>query len=191
MIQLKSDYLVFQTTGGEQIPCSAEWVSLELMGEGADLIDQEMVRNASVAVLHYFKHELHRQTVSVGEFALALEKVLRGFGLSIYADNQGVPPPQPASPRVAESNLTELAGSAASQSFELHFFPQLRQEMKRQLDQAPTLLRFHGLRPCVKQLAGASRWNRRCENLHDQIVDFLRTCWETEPARGSCALVVV
>jgi hypothetical protein len=92
---------------------------------------------------------------------------------------------------VLESNLKDLASSAASEGFELLFFPQLRQELKRNLDQSPHVLRFHNLRDCVKQLAGARRWSRRCQKLHDQIVDFLRSCWETEPARRSCALLVV
>jgi hypothetical protein len=204
MIQLKTDCLLSQTANGEQIPCSAEWVTFELMGEGAELLDPEMVRHASAAVLHYFKHEMQRQTVSVGEFVLALEKVLRSFGLSVYADPQayppaqdsgGTPPPlcpsQPQTPRVLESNLKELAGNAASEGFELLFFPQLRRELRRNLDQAPNILRFHSLRDCAKQLAGARRWSGRCQTIHDQIVDFLRCCWETEPARRSCALLVV
>jgi len=201
MIQLKTDCLVFQTNEGENIPCSAEWVTFELMGDGAALVDPEVVRHASAAVLHYFKHELQRQFVSVGEFALALEKVLRSFGLSVSAECQtqppeqkdGATPPPPCAspPRVLESNLKDLAGLAASEGFELLFFPQLRQELRRNLDQSPNVLRFHSLRDCVKQLAGARRWSHRCQRLHDQIVDFLRSCWESEPARRSCALMVV
>jgi hypothetical protein len=191
MIQLKSDCLIFQTHDGEQIPCSAEWVTLELMGEGAQLVDPEVVHHASAAVLHYFKHELGRQSVSVGEFAIALEKVLRSFGLSVHADHHSQPPADEPPLRVLESNLHELASNAARQGFELVFFPLLRQELKSKLDQSPNLLRFHGLRDCVKQLAGAGRWNRRRQRLDDQIVDFLRSCWETEPARRSCALIVV
>src|SRR5580658_1434307 len=110
MIQLKTDCLIFHTVDGEEIPCSAEWVTLELMGEGGQLIDPEVVQHASAAVLHYFKHELQRQSVSVGEFAIALEKVLRSFGLSVYADHQPHQPVDPAPPRVLESNLKELAG---------------------------------------------------------------------------------
>ena len=201
MIQLKTDCLVFQTNDGENIPCSAEWVTFELLGQGSELVDPEIVRHASAAVLHYFKHELQRQFVSVGEFALALEKVLRSFGLSVHADCQTQPPaphgggtPLPlcqSTPKVLESNLMDLASNAASQGFELLFFPHLRQELKRNLDQSPNVLRFHSLRDCVKQLAGARRWSHRCQRLHDQIVDFLRSCWETEPARRSCALLVV
>jgi hypothetical protein len=189
MIQLKADCLLFETTDGEQVPCSAEWVTLELMGEGAATVDPEVVRHASAAVLHYFKHELQRQFVSVSEFAVALERVLRGFGLSVYADFE----PEAEAPkeqRVLESNLHHLA-SASSEGFELLFFPQLRQELQRQMQQNPHVLRFCGLRACVKHLAGAERWNPRCDHLNDQIVDFLRSCWQTESASQSCALVVL
>ncbi len=193
MIQLKTDCLIFQTNDGEQVPCSAEWVTLELMGEGAQLVDPEVVRHASAAVLHYFKHELQRQFVSVAEFAAALEKVLRNFGLSVYADHDTPPDPakEKVESRVLDCNLHAMATSAVAEGFELLFFPQLREELHRQLKQSPQMVRFRGLRPCVKQLAGAPRWNRRCQNLNDQIVDFLRSCWQTESASQSCALVVL
>src|SRR5208283_1584771 len=142
MIQLKADCLMFQTNDGEQVPCSAEWVTLELMGEGASLVDPEVVRHASAAVLHYFKHELQRPFVSVSEFALALEKVLRGFGLSVYADHEA-DVAAPKELRVLYSNLVQLA-SCATESFELLFFPQLRQELQRQMQQSPQVLRFCG-----------------------------------------------
>jgi hypothetical protein len=190
MIQLKTDCLIFQTNDGEQVPCSAEWVTLELMGEGAHLVDPVVVKHASEAVLHYFKHELQRQFVSVAEFAAALEKVLRSFGLSVYADSEAQAKPAEAQ-RVLDCNLQALATSAAAEGFELLFFPHLRQELHRQLEQGPQVVRFCGLRDCVKQLAGTPRWNRRCESLNDQIVDFLRSCWQTESASQSCALVVL
>src|ERR1700722_3196067 len=100
MIQLRSDCLIFKTSDGESVPCTADWVTFELLGESAELIDPEIVHNASAAVLHYFKDELNRQHVSVGEFAVALEKVLRQFGLSVYADSDALveepKPPQRA-----------------------------------------------------------------------------------------------
>jgi hypothetical protein len=160
------------------------------MGEGAQLVDPDVVRHASAAVLHYFKHELQRQFVSVGEFAAALERVLRSFGLSVYADHEASADP-PREHRVSDCNLQALASTAIGQGFELLFFPQLRQELQRQLQQAPNVVRFRGLRGCVKQLAGTPRWNRRCQNLNDQIVEFLRSCWQTETGTKSCALVVL
>ncbi|HEY3861285.1 MAG TPA: hypothetical protein VGO59_05295 [Verrucomicrobiae bacterium] len=183
--------MILQAGNNEQIPCSSEWITFELLGEGAEMVDPEMVRHASAAVLHYFKHELRRTTVSVGEFAQALEKVLRSFGLSVQATAQSESAAQPEAPKVLEFNLTELARNAASEGFELLFFPQLRQELKRNLDRSPAVLRFHNLRDCVKQLQGARRWSGRCQKLHDHIVEFLRSCWETDPARRGCALLVV
>ena len=191
MIQLKTDCLIFQTNDGEQVPCSAEWVTLELMGDGAQLVDPEVVRHASAAVLHYFKHELQRQFVSVGEFAAALERVLRNFGLSVYADTDTAPKSEPQQRRVMECNLPALAKSSGADGFELIFFPQLRMELQRNLKEGPQMVRFSGLRDCVKQLAGTPRWNQRCQNLNDQIVDYLRSCWKTEGAKNTCALVVL
>jgi hypothetical protein len=42
----------------------------------------------------------------------------------------------------------------------------------------------------VKRLAGVRRWTSRCEELQDQIVDFLRHCLTAETERNECALVV-
>ena len=69
----------FQMATGESVPYSADMVALEVGGVTIELFDAEFVRHATKAVFHYFKHELGRQTVSVGEFAGALEKVLCGF----------------------------------------------------------------------------------------------------------------
>lgn len=183
MTQLKRDCLIFQTQCGQQIPCSAEWVTLELIGDTASLVDKELVQHASAAVLHYFKEELHRQFVSVAEFAAALERALRAVGLSIFGGDG------PASLRVLDSQLPELVKSGGG-NCELLFYSQLRQELQRRLGQAPQIVRFNGLRPCVKQLAGARHWSPRCENLSDQIVDYLRTCWQSDTRSQSCALVV-
>ena len=97
---------------------------------------------------------------------------------------------RPSEPCVIESNLQELA-SSAGKGFELFFFPHLREEMKNKMEQSPRVLRFHGLRGCVKQLTGTERWTRNCQNLNDQIVDYLRTCWQSEAASQSCSLVVL
>jgi hypothetical protein len=183
MIQLKKDCLIFQTNTGQQVPCSAEWVTLELIGDAASLVDPELIRHASIAVLYYFKHELNREFVTVAEFAAVLERALRAVGLGIFTEAA------PAASCARDSHLPELVKTAAG-SGELFFFSQLRQELKRQLVGSPQMVRFDGLRLCVKQLAGANRWSPRCENLSDQIVDYLRTCWQTDIRSHDCTLVV-
>ena len=183
MIRLKKNCLMFQTKYGQQIPCSAEWVTLELIGDTTDLVDQELIRHAAAAVLYFFKHELHRECVTVAEFAAALERALRAVGLSLFADADR------ASLRVLDSQLPELVKSAG-ENCELFFFPHLRQELKRQLRESPQLVRFNGLRPCVKRLAGVHRWSPRCQDLSDQIVDYMRTCLRSDLQSQACTLVV-
>jgi len=184
MIALQSDHLIFQLTNGESVPCSAEMITIEIAGNSEGLIDTEMLRHAAASVFHYFKCEMERQSVTVGEFAVALEKVLRGFGLTLYADE---PPPLPDEHLAAD--LGRLARESAD-CLELFFFPRLRDELRVQLRASPRIVRFRGLRGCVKQIAGARRWSSRCEQLQDQIVDFLRQCMNQEAEKPGCALVV-
>jgi hypothetical protein len=184
MIRLHSDCLVFETQAGQSIPCSAQFVTIALVGDEASQVDGELLQHVTAAVVHYFKEELGRSSVSVGEFSEALELVLRQFGLSIRS-------PQPVEPSgpVIISDLRQLAFEAGK-GFELVFFPRLRSELQKNLTRSPRVLRFHGLRGCVKQLAGAQRWSARCQELSDQIVDFLRSCWNHEARETKSALVV-
>ena len=184
MILLADDCLVFQTTAGEAIPYSAEMISVEIMGDTANLFDPEFIKHAAAAVFHYFRDELDRESVTVAEFSLALEKVLRGFNLAASELASGS-----LAPRVLKSDLCRLAAESGK-GCELFFFPLLRDELRQQLLQSPQLLCFQGIRKCVKQLVGAQRWSTRCQNVHDQIVEFLRSCMFQENQGISCALVV-
>ena len=186
MIQLAADCLVFHTANGDNIPYSAEMISVEILGDSAGLFDSDFVNHAAAAVFHYFRDELGRESVSVAEFTLALEKVLRGFNLPMSEAESCE-----HTPRIVQSDLRRLA-LESREAGELYFFPRLRDELRMQLSQSPQLLYFQGLRQCVKQLAGARRWSTRCQGLHDQIVEYLRSCMEQESGSfgGNCALLV-
>ncbi|MGV3774523.1 MAG: hypothetical protein ACO1QB_16610 [Verrucomicrobiales bacterium] len=181
MIQLHPDYLIFETSGGDHIPCLAETVTIELIGEAANHLDPAIVKEAAAAVVHYFKHEQGREQVSVGEFSTALEKVLSEFGFSVVAGSC-------SSRQVVESDLVNLTGQA-DEGFELGFFLKLREEFKLQSRKPADVLAFTGLKPCVKRLAGTKRWCSKCERLSDQIVEFLRECMAVE--QGSAKSLVV
>ncbi|HEY6169656.1 MAG TPA: hypothetical protein VI454_16575 [Verrucomicrobiae bacterium] len=183
MIQLNNDSLVFQLSNGDNVPCSVERFTIELIGEAANSIDSELIRNAAHAVLHYFKKDLQRDTVTLAEFAEALEKVLHSLGLKVSTvASADEPPPVP-------SDLASIAAGSGG-AFELEFFPRLRDTMRHRLTDSPRMVRFTGLRRCAKQLVGARRWSARCEQMSDQIVDFLRGCLTTEAAGRECGLVV-
>ena len=184
MIALQSDCLIFQLNNGESVPCSPEMISVELIGDSGGHLDPEVLHHAAASVFHYFKKDLNRETVTVGEFAGALEKVLRNLGLTLHADEFAA-----RSPETIETDLGLFAHQSGD-SLELFFFPRLRDALRSQLRQSPRVVRFRGLRGCVKQLAGARRWSPRCQQIQDQIVEFLRSCLTAESEPGECALVV-
>jgi hypothetical protein len=184
MILLRSDCLVFEMKNGDHIPCSVSSVTVELMGGAMEHLDREVVQHAAAAVLHYFHHELQRTTVTLSEFTEALETALRGLGLNVTCD------PSVKTERAVDSDLRLLA-SECGKVFELGFFARLREEIRKELQSAPEIIRFSGLRGCVKQLAGARRWCPRCQELSDHIVEFLRGCLTSEKPSQPCGLTVV
>jgi hypothetical protein len=185
MIILANDCIVFRTPSGEGFPHSAESLTIEIIGETASMFDAEFIKQAAGAVLHYFRDELGRQSVTMAEFSHALENILRGFKLAAAVE----PETGESAPRVLKSDLRRLVAET-SNGGELVFFPRLRDELRSQLGKTPQMLCFQGIRPCVKQLAGARRWSQRCQALHDQIVEYLRSCMLCEQPAAACALVV-
>jgi len=186
MIQLRSDCLEFEMSTGETVPCSAETVTVELIGKAVESIDPDVVRHAAEAVLHYFKEELGRQHVTINEFSDALEKVLKGMGFSVNSDDETG---ESEHASVIQTDLGRLAFESGK-GYELMFFSRLKQELDEKLGESPQILHFKGIRRCVKQLIGARRWSDRCQALHDQIVIYLRTNWERRKPGDSCALLV-
>ena len=184
MILLGCDYLLFELPSGESVPFSAGMISLEIANGEGEVFEQDFVEHAAASVFHYFKNDLGRKTVSVAEFASAFELVLNGLGLKL------------SSGRLTDSAIGKttkdlrLLASDAGYACELAFFPRLRDAARDQFQSSPRLVRFHGLRGCVKRLVGARRWSPRCESVRDQIMEFLRRTLSLEAAGGPCGLVV-
>ena len=187
MILLQRDCLVFENANGEKVPRSALDMAIELLGKDLNQLDEEFLQSATEAVVHYFRTELAKTTVTATEFAEALARVLRGFGWE--AEVIESPKDAPASASVPETDLRRLAGESGP-GFELEFFQRMRETLRRQLAQAPELVRFSGLRGCVKQLTGARRWSPRCQRLNDQIVEYLRSCLSSDSHGRRCTLIV-
>ena len=178
--------MIFQLAGGANLPLTADNIAVDILGETAGKFDAEFVQHAATAVFHYFKHDLDRQSVTIAEFAEAMEKVLRGFRLPEEADDC---PLSRVTPRIAEFDLWHLARESGDFA-ELFFFPRLREELRRHLRENPRVIRFKQLRSCVKELVGTRRWNVRCRTLEEEIVRFLRECLTAEQRQEDFALVV-
>ena len=186
MIALSSDFMLFRMGNGEELPFSADMITVELTGETTTFFDAEFVKQAAQAVFHYFRQEQKRQAVTMSEFAEALEKVLRGFALNFEERKRAV---EPSPHTIGEADLGELA-CESGKGCELFFFPRLRDELQEQLRKGPKLVHFSGLRRCVKQLIGAKRWNAQCRSLQDEIIAYLRKLASTEAGTDGLSLRV-
>ena len=183
MITLAKDCLLFHLTNGEIVPFSSEMISVELIGETSRWFDPETASHAAKAVFHYFKSELKRRNVTADEFAGAMEKVLHGI------QPAGIRPVMGKESQTIESDLCRLAHESGD-GYELSFFSNLRNEFRQHLRHGPRVLHFRGLRGCVKRIAGARRWTRRCRDLEERIIVFLRECAAAEAEPVNLALVV-
>ncbi len=184
MIRLHPDCLIIKMSSGEQFPCPAELVTVELIGEAATWMSEEVVKNVAAAVLHFFKEEQGRDVVSVAEFSEVLEHVLQGFGYSVGQSKLA----KARERSVRDADMSELIPDTDGE-LELAIYQRLREEMERLLEHTPDELHLSGLRGCVKRVLHAQRWSRRCQTLSDQIVAYLRECLDTH-ARSNCSLVV-
>ena len=175
MIQLHRDYLLIETSTGETIPCSAELMTIELVGGAATKLEPETVRQAAAAVLHFFKHDLGRESVSISDFSRVLGEVLGSLGFDVRGE------PEKARLEVC-CDLREVANESGEGGFELVFFSKLRAHFRTLIERGNGVVRFEGLRDCVKYLLRAKRWSNRCQELNDQIVLYLRECLALEGA---------
>jgi hypothetical protein len=187
MIQLHSDCLVFEMSGGDKIPCSVEKLTIEILADSLDQVDPEVIRQAATAVLHYFRDDLGREVVTVEEFTSALEQVLTSLGFQVEGSNASVTSPPTA--EVAEVDLVAMANDLGD-GLELGFFTRLRDELRSRLAGTPKVVRFSGLRDCAKRLARVNRWCPRSLQVSDEIVSFLRDCWGAERPHQNCSLLV-
>jgi len=183
MIALDSDCLIFQMANGENIPCSADMVAVELAGDTGALFDPDFVQEATKAVFHYFKHELAGKPCPRANSPAPWKKCC------VASRSRRKSCPTRPRAGVLECDLCRLALECGP-GRELFFFPRLRAELQRHLRQAPRGLRFRGLRRCVKQLAGARRWSPRCQTLEGEIVSYLRGCLSAETGPVDLALLV-
>jgi hypothetical protein len=184
MIRLEDDCLMLVSESGESFPCTLASVRLDVLEGVTTWLHPELLQDTVKAVWFYFKHDLQRISVTVKEFSEALQTVFKGLGLDATAITTTTTPP-----RISEHDLCAVA-EAAGCTYELGFFLRLREELRRQVQLSPGMLKFTSLQACVKRLTGARRWNKQCRQLSDQINGYLRACLQADAGWHRCALVV-
>jgi hypothetical protein len=184
MIQLHSEILCLILPSGERIPCSPQSLSAELHRQFCQNLELDTVEAVVVAVWHFFKRDLNRDSVLASEFAQALRQVLDDLGFHDASVRSNKPPLE-----VCECNLRDWI-TANPSPLELVLYPRLRLEVRSCLARTPKLLRIRGLKPLSQYLTGSSRWNDHCRKTQHQILEFLRDCLKTEGGAQTCLIII-
>ncbi len=184
MIALRDDCILVAQADGGFLPCSAEELTVEIADDAAGMVDEEALKQAAAAVMHYFREELERTTVTLAEFTNMLTRVLKGLGLNAEISGQVVPGEEI---RFADLRTLAVGEGVAG---ELEFCQRLRTLLREQLAAGPVRLEILGLRGCVKRLAGRKHWCPACERTAAWVLELIRGWYAQEAPAPPPALIV-
>ena len=185
MITLASDCLLFEMATRREHPVlGRHGLAWSWRAARRELFDPEFVHHATKAVFHYFKHELGRQTVTAGEFAGALEKVLRGFAVTAQAASHPTPPRACWSPICAGWPMNPARAASFSS------FRACAPNCSGTCSRPRACCAFAGCAAASSSSPARGAGAGAARRLEGEIVDYLRQCLSAESGPVEFALLV-
>jgi hypothetical protein len=141
--------------------------SIKAAAERAGHEDWWIAEDIARGIIEYLRQRYPGNTITVEEL---YEKISRALGVlgwdDVAAQLQVGPPP-------LRISLAEIAHEAGD-GFELVFFRLLRERLAETCVTGSQQVQCYGLKQGVKILHRARRWGTRCQQLAEEIADFLR-----------------
>lgn len=136
--------------------------------EAAEREDFPFIDDLLAGILHYLENKCSLRVLTIEELHSRVRRMLERIGCEAIAQTL---------PLLAPPVTLSLSRAAkeAGNGFELAFFNQIHDEIEDLKVHGVEVLRFTGTRDCVKMLRGVDRWTTPCEQLHDEIMTFLKT----------------
>jgi hypothetical protein len=190
MIQTHQDVLIVRYGDGTAEPLTIreliERLDIRTEGELSGL-QPWVLEQVITAIFRHFQQDLKQNSVSHSELIKLIQGLQQSFLVEVIQQGQ----------MRFQMDLFELAKRNGA-AFELEFYAEVKQFIlgkalgedasrsqenalaKKQSgkEQSSPNLRITGLRRCAKFLAGRSRWSKRCCEVRNEIMNFIRT--ETE-----------
>ena len=154
----------------------------QVTGYGTQWLRETIIRAAAAAqrddfpfvddllkgILHYLENKCSLRVLTVEELHGRVRRMLEKIGCEAIAKTL---------PLTAPPVTLSLARAAkeAGNGFELVFFNKIHDEIEDLKRHGVEELHFTGTRECVKLLRGVTRWTTPCDQLHDEIINFLQT----------------
>lgn len=192
MIRLHSCALIVCYPDGHREPLDIHDL-VEHLAADADFsatgFDPWVLEKVVESVVHHLRTDLQREQVLLAEFMEWIQTLLASYLQESAAPGADAP--------LRKLDLFETARRCGT-GFELEFFSEVRQFLIRQALRpdmphglvAPppegkiadahstngrkASLQITGLRRCAKFLSGRHRWSKRCSEMRDEILDYIR-----------------
>ena len=147
-----------------------EWLRDAIMrgAQAAEREDFPFIDDLLEGILHYLENKCSLRVLTIEELHSRVRRMLERIGCEAIAQTLPL-----LAPPVTLSLMR--AAKEAGNGFELAFFNKIHAEIEDLRMHGVEVLRFTGTRDCVKMLRGVDRWTSPCEQLHDEILTFLKT----------------
>ncbi|MBL9155091.1 MAG: hypothetical protein JNK37_21595 [Verrucomicrobiales bacterium] len=167
MIALPADMPLIRISRENLALCEPQWLRdmLKAAAKAADVPDW-LADDVCKGIESYLKNHYPGTVIDLPDLFVRIKRTLGQLGLGDFAAqvNEAAPPV-----RISLPDLARRAGPG----FELLFFELLKNRFREAADGGARRLICYGLRPCVKQLATATKWTVRCGRLETEIMAFL------------------
>ena len=185
MIALADGLPLLQLEDGQAVAFQREWLLRGLIHAAARAGYQKwwLAEHVTESVMSYLALQFQENVLTIPALSEAVQSVLQVIGYAEVAPH--FDPGQPA----VRLSLVEIAREAGT-GYELLFFQCLGGKLRKLLGSGTTSFEFTGLTPCVKHLRARKSWNRECDSLRSEIVEFVRTQTSVIPARGEITVNV-
>jgi hypothetical protein len=181
MIQLHHQALLVECYDGKIQPLDMQEFVRELVGENpipSAALEPWMIERVVESIANHFHQDLKRDVISFSEI-LDVAKVLLESFFHENIEKQK---------HLVRLDLFEIARRCGT-GFELEFYSEIRRFLATGTPSSSNQTRLGepskgsslnravhitGLRRCAKFLSGRRRWSKRCAQLRDEIVSFIR-----------------
>ncbi len=168
MIQLSRHALMVCYEDGRMEPLGIQDLLSSMPNQcklAAASMDPWVIETVFESVIRHIQEDQQRDKLPLSELVEMVSGLLSGYSEEVL-QNKEIPQIQ--------LDLFETARSCGT-GFELEFYTALRRFFTDHADLKPQPLQITGLRRCAKFLTGRRRWSKRCSDMRDEIVSFIRT----------------
>lgn len=185
MITIRDQLPLLRINRCEVVHYEESWV-MDLIRQAAaraGMRDAWIAEDIARGIVLYFKERFTHNSISIEEFFGKIDGTLRAIGFADVAGNlrRSAPPAQLSLSRVAEE-----AGSG----YELLFFRLLGDRLDEARRRGTTQVSCLELREAVTRICAAKQWNRRCEELQSEILDYLTSGMTRRSANEDITILV-